>query len=127
VDVPLDELLSAAYADERRALVGSEASGELRPGSPGGREPRLPRIPEPPVAARGIGEPTRGDTCHLDVIDRHGNAVSATPSGGWLHGSPVVPGLGFCLGTRAQMFWLVEGLPSSLEPRNSWPSTRSRT
>jgi gamma-glutamyltranspeptidase/glutathione hydrolase len=42
--------------------------------------------------------------------------VSATPSGGWLQSSPVVPGLGFALGTRAQMFWLEEGLPASLAP-----------
>ena len=56
---------------------------------------------------------------HVEVqvfADRHGNAVSATPSGGWLHGSPVLPGLGFCLGTRAQMFWLEEGLPGSPTP-----------
>jgi gamma-glutamyltranspeptidase/glutathione hydrolase len=119
-DVPLEALLSAGYTDERRALVGGEASRELRPGAPGGREPVLP-----PLAAREAGdagpaiEPTlglAGDTCHLDVADRHGNLVSATPSGGWLHGSPIVPGLGFCLGTRAQMFWLTEGLPNSLEP-----------
>ena len=42
--------------------------------------------------------------------------VAATPSGGWLRGAPVIPALGFCLGTRAQMFWLEEGLPNSLEP-----------
>jgi gamma-glutamyltranspeptidase/glutathione hydrolase len=116
VEVPLDELLSAAYAEERHRLVGDQASGELRPGSPGGREPRLPRIPEVQTVEPGTGEPTGGDTCHVDVVDRFGNAVSATPSGGWLHGSPVIPGLGFCLGTRAQMFWLEQGLPSSLAP-----------
>ena len=66
------------------------------------------------VSAPGVGEPTRGDTCHLDVADRFGNLVSATPSGGWLQSSPAIPGLGFCLGTRAQMFRLEEGLPSSL-------------
>ncbi len=114
VEVPLDLLLSREYADERRALVGDEASMELRPGGP---DPRLPT----PVAgelAAGVGEPTRasGDTVHLDVVDRHGNIVSATPSGGWLWSSPVIPGLGFPLGTRAQMFWLEEGLPNSLEP-----------
>jgi gamma-glutamyltranspeptidase/glutathione hydrolase len=65
----------------------------------------------------GVGEPTRAsDTCHVDVADRWGNLVSATPSGGWLWSSPVVPELGFPLGTRAQMFWLEEGLPNSLEP-----------
>src|ERR671929_194401 len=57
-----------------------------------------------------------GDTCHVDVIDRWGNMVSATPSGGWLQSSPVIPELGFGLGTRAQMFWLEEGLPTSLAP-----------
>jgi gamma-glutamyltranspeptidase / glutathione hydrolase len=50
------------------------------------------------------------------VADRHGNLVAATPSGGWLQSSPVVPGLGFCLGTRAQMLWLEEGLASTLRP-----------
>ena len=42
--------------------------------------------------------------------------VSATPSGGWLQSSPVIPELGFCLGTRAQMFWLEEGHPAALAP-----------
>ena len=125
VEVPLDELLSPAYSNERRVLVGEEASGELRPGSPGGREPRLPHIPEVQAVEPGTGEPTGGDTCHVDVVDRFGNAISATPSGGWLHGSPVIPGLGFCLTTRAQMFWLEEGLPSSLAPRKRPRTTLS--
>ena len=125
VEVPLDDLLSPAYADERRKLVGEEASGELRPGGPGAREPRLAHIPEVQAVEPGTGEPTRGDTCHVDVVDRFGNAVSATPSGGWLHGSPVIPELGFCLGTRAQMFWLEEGLPSSLAPGKRPRSTLS--
>ncbi|MEU8781688.1 gamma-glutamyltransferase [Streptomyces sp. NPDC048637] len=59
---------------------------------------------------------TRGDTCHIDVVDRWGNLVSATPSGGWLQSNPVVPALGFPLGTRLQMAWLEEGLPNSLTP-----------
>jgi len=109
--VPLDKLLSSEYAEERRALVGESASAELTPGLGG----RLPSTAAGRPAV-GVGEPTRGDTCHVDVVDRFGNAVSATPSGGWLQSSPVVPGLGFALGTRAQMFWLEEGLPSSLEP-----------
>ena len=118
--MPLEALLSAAYADERRALVGERASHELRPGAPG-----RPRAADAAAGAGGASGARRrradasasaGDTCHLDVADRHGNLVSATPSGGWLHGSPIVPGLGFCMGTRAQMFWLTEGLPNSLEP-----------
>ncbi|MCA2185297.1 gamma-glutamyltransferase family protein [Nonomuraea cavernae] len=217
-DVPLADLLSEPYNAGRRALVGAEASTELRPGSPGGRIPRLPapppatNAPGVPGAVAGVGEPTvgrgvaqqdispdakriispdgaqrdmppdgaqrvmppdgaerivspdgaqrvmppdgaeriaspggaeqvvsaggaeqvvspdgaeqvvspdgavRGDTCHVDVVDRHGNMVSATPSGGWLQSSPTIPELGFCLGTRAQMFWLQEGLPASLRP-----------
>ncbi|WP_219503248.1 gamma-glutamyltransferase family protein [Nonomuraea ceibae] len=146
-DVPLADLLSEPYNAGRRALIGDTASLELRPGSPGGREPRLPVLPSagaagpaPGASGRraGVGEPTvsrlvvpaedtgdeivssdgavRGDTCHVDVVDRHGNMVSATPSGGWLQSSPVIPSLGFGLGTRAQMFWLQEGLPASLRP-----------
>ncbi|GAA1297832.1 gamma-glutamyltranspeptidase [Planotetraspora silvatica] len=133
-DVPMAGLLSEAYNTERRALVGAEASYELRPGAPGGRVPWLPDLPGPgtvshaPGVSRtrgtaGVGEPTvggdgrvRGDTCHVDVVDRHGNMVSATPSGGWLQSSPTIPSLGFCLGTRGQMFWLQDGLPASLRP-----------
>jgi gamma-glutamyltranspeptidase/glutathione hydrolase len=110
VDVPLDRLLSREYNDERRLLVGETASEELRPG--GGRLPTVVDAPE----TVGAGEPTRGDTVHLDVADRFGNLVSATPSGGWLQSSPVIPALGWPLGTRAQMFWLEEGLPASLAP-----------
>jgi gamma-glutamyltranspeptidase / glutathione hydrolase len=122
--VPLDLLLSREYADERRALVGDEASADLRPGLDG----RLPQVGAVEVAvAEGVGEPTRGDTCHVDVVDRWGNFVAATPSGGWLWGSPIVPELGFCLGTRTQMFWLEEGLPNSLEPGKRPRTTLSPT
>jgi gamma-glutamyltranspeptidase/glutathione hydrolase len=123
-DVPLKALLSPAYAAQRAKLVGAEASLDLRPGSPDGRAPRLPSIAtgdnhadattgEPTVSSDGV---TRGDTCHVDVIDQWGNAISATPSGGWLQSSPTIPSLGFCLGSRLQMFWLEEGLASSLAP-----------
>ena len=140
-EAPLETLLSADYNRERRSLIGARASAELRPGSPDGRLPRLPNyriadenaanlnamlgVGEPTVAksARPDGEPKtdpdgamRGDTCHIDVIDRWGNMVAATPSGGWFQSSPVVPGLGFSVTTRGQMFWLEEGLPSTLAP-----------
>ncbi|MBV8995591.1 MAG: gamma-glutamyltransferase, partial [Pseudonocardiales bacterium] len=116
-DIPLDDLLSGSYADERRALVGECASMELRPGSPGGRSPKLPLFVAQgrgvggsgPEVMSALGEftvsrtgATSGDTVHVDVVDRWGNLVSATPSGGWLQSSPAIPGLGFCLGTRAQ-------------------------
>ncbi|MGY5009114.1 gamma-glutamyltransferase family protein [Streptomyces sp. 900105755] len=131
-EVPLAELLSDAYNAGRRELIGAKASEELRPGSPGGRAPRLPAYArveagrstafdplgagEPTVAQVAADGTTRGDTCHLDVVDRWGNMVAATPSGGWLQSNPVVPELGFPLGTRLQMAWLEEGLPNSLTP-----------
>jgi gamma-glutamyltranspeptidase/glutathione hydrolase len=127
-DVPLDVLLSREYADVRRKLVDETASLELRPGSPNGRVPLLAehirRGPSNITDLSGaVGEPTvgpagttKGDTVHVDVVDRWGNLVSATPSGGWLQSSPTIPSLGFCLGSRAQMFWLDKGLPNSLAP-----------
>jgi len=108
-EVRLDILLSEEYSNERRALVGEDASEEYRPGFG-----RLPQIREATTTI-GAGEPSRG-TVHLDIADRFGNVFSATPSGGWLQSSPVIPALGWPLGTRAQMFWLEEGLPSSLRP-----------
>ncbi|MFE6890938.1 gamma-glutamyltransferase family protein [Streptomyces sp. NPDC057694] len=134
-EVPVDALLSADYNADRRALIDPEkASHDLRPGSPLGAEPRLSAhahavasgeagFDAMGVAGAGAGEPTvakdggtRGDTCHLDIVDRWGNMVAATPSGGWLQSNPVVPELGFPLGTRLQMAWLDEGLPNSLTP-----------
>jgi len=114
-EVLLETLLSSAYNDERRALVSDDASGEYAPGV--GRLPSLRAV----EATVGSGEPGRG-TVHVDVVDRHGNMLSATPSGGWLQSSPVIGSLGWSLGTRAQMFWLEEGLASSLKP-----GTRPRT
>ncbi len=125
--VPIDTLLSAEYAVGRRALVTEYADvGVLRPGRPEGRTPRLPTAPvvgDAESESSAVGEPTldrsgrvAGDTCHLDVADRFGNLVAATPSGGWLQSSPVVPGLGFPLGTRGQMFWLERDHPNALAP-----------
>jgi len=124
-DVPLEHLLSPEYNEERRALVGDTASRELRPG--GGRLPEFVAQSHEFEAAVGAGEPTRGDTVHLDVVDRFGNFVSATPSGGWLQSSPVIKALGWPLGTRAQMFWLEEGLPASLAPGKRPRTTLSPT
>ncbi|MFF0162185.1 gamma-glutamyltransferase family protein [Streptomyces sp. NPDC005263] len=85
-------------------------------GEPTVAKPRISPVPgEPEFEVTADGH-TRGDTCHLDVVDRWGNMVAATPSGGWLQSNPVVPELGFPLGTRLQMTWLEEGLPNSLTP-----------
>jgi gamma-glutamyltranspeptidase/glutathione hydrolase len=137
-DVPLAELLDPAYTASRRALIGATADGELRPGSPAGREPRLPdalrgsgarplgdaTTAEPTVSRTGE---TRGDTCHVSAADRWGNVVAATPSGGWLQSSPVIGAVGFPLGSRLQMAWLQEGLPNSLTPGRRPRTTLSPT
>lgn len=126
--VPIETLLSDGYNAERRALIGKTASMDLRPGA----VPNYAAVVDHAAAERialltgdtsGSGEPTvsrlgasSGDTCHIDVIDRFGNMVSATPSAGWLQSSPCIPELGFPMGSRGQMFWLRPGLPNSLAP-----------
>ena len=134
VEVPMATLLSDAYNATRRKLVSEEASLELRAGSIEGFGAVMKlRRQEVPLAA-GAGEPTvgrlggtRGDTVHFDIVDEAGNMVSATPSGGWLQSSPVIPELGFCLGTRAQMFWLEDGHPAALAPGKRPRTTLSPT
>jgi gamma-glutamyltranspeptidase/glutathione hydrolase len=138
VDVPMTTLLSDAYNDERRKLVTDKASLELRPGSVAdfGAVVKLRREEgqRESVGALGAGEPTvgrlgevNGDTVHFDIIDQAGNMISATPSGGWLQSSPVIPEIGFCLGTRAQQFWLEENHPASLAPGRRPRTTLSPT
>ncbi|MBP1847929.1 gamma-glutamyltranspeptidase/glutathione hydrolase [Rhizobium petrolearium] len=124
--IPTEYLLSEGYNAERRKLITKEASLELRPGRVPGYDNQfdLTMAMLAKVSGKGaVYEPTmshltekRGDTVHIDVIDRWGNMVSTTPSGGWLQSSPIVPGLGFALNSRAQMFWLKPGLPTSLAP-----------
>mgnify|MGYP001809596235 CR=1 FL=1 len=131
VAVPIGTLLSETYAAARRGLIGDTASMELRPGTIPGFEAQLALLPNRLRAAGSTtvaitaGEPTlqarmqsgrRGDTVHVDVIDRWGNMIAATPSGGWLQSSPVIPELGFPLNSRAQMFWLEDGHAISLKP-----------
>src|SRR5476651_1603808 len=138
VEVPMETLLSDAYNAERRRLVSQDASLELRPGSIEGFGGvvalRRQQGDRHAVGNLGAGEPTVGrmgqvvgDTVHFDIVDRAGNMISATPSGGWLQSSPVVPELGFCLGTRAQMFWLEDNHPASLAPGKRPRTTLSPT
>ncbi|MEL6451184.1 MAG: gamma-glutamyltransferase family protein [Pseudomonadota bacterium] len=128
-EVPVETLLSDAHADAHRAQISDTASHALTHGAIPGYEIQAAafharaRQGVPLAAGVGGGEPTmahlanrKGDTVHIDVIDQWGNMVSATPSGGWLQSNPVVPGLGVPLNSRAQMFWLQDGLPTSLAP-----------
>lgn len=118
-DVPLDTLLDPGYARERRDLITDTASHELRPGQVDGREPYLPDLSSTAGSTQaGAARVVAGsaDTGHVSVADRHGNIVAATSSGGWLQSSPVVPGLGFPLDTRAQMLWLDTAHPNGMAP-----------
>jgi gamma-glutamyltranspeptidase/glutathione hydrolase len=143
-EVPLETLLSEGYNAERRRLIDTHASLEQRPGKIQGFAGRV-IVKEARTAAAGAGEPTFaelhtghgadmqvssagkviGDTVHIDIIDKAGNMFTATPSGGWLQSSPVIPDLGWPLGSRGQMFWLEEGLPGSLAPGKRPRSTLS--
>jgi gamma-glutamyltranspeptidase/glutathione hydrolase len=156
VKVPVDVLLSEAYNAERRKLITDRASLEQRPGTiPGFGKSLAVRLAEgarAAVSSSGAGEPTvgriwthdderlpdvagvreragatPGDTVHFDIIDRDGNMISSTPSGGWLHSSPIIPDIGFCLGTRAQQFWLDEEHPNALMPGKRPRSTLTPT
>ena len=117
VDVPMDGLLSKEYAAERREAIDPQqacpempAAGDPWPyqesGGPGG-----PRVAHPePVAGR-----LQADTSYVCVVDRWGNAFSATPSDS-LGTSPIVPGLGFIISSRGNQTWLDPEHPCALAP-----------
>ena len=129
VNVPIGKLLSDEYSSRRVGLLSQDASLEQRPTQIEGYENLVIKMIERASlhsntsGSPDAGEPTmahlsekRGDTVHIDTIDRWGNMVSVTPSGGWLQSSPIIPKLGFALNSRAQMFWLDDGLNQSLAP-----------
>src|SRR5262249_20297817 len=121
--------LDVRLAGAARAAVGSSGAGEPTVGDiPWTHdEEDLPDAVAVQTKKRERMGATSGDTVHFDIIDKDGNMVSSTPSGGWLHSSPVIPELGFPLGTRAQMFWLEEGHPASLAPGKRPRSTLTPT
>jgi gamma-glutamyltranspeptidase/glutathione hydrolase len=138
-DVPLDVLLSPAYAAARRGVIGQEASRQLVPGDVGRGRPDYVgfdvvadnraalRVAGRSITDLGLGHAHVGDTTHLDAVDREGNMVAATPSGGWLADSPVIEGLGFAVSTRGQMFYLNANRPNALAPRKRPRATLTPT
>ena len=128
-EVPMEMLLSKGYAASRRSLIESTASLTMRAGDLGGGVPdyvgrdvaddnrRALGVAARKVGDLGLDHAHTGDTTHLDAVDRQGNMVASTPSGGWIGTSPVIKGLGFPLGTRGQMFYLNPDRPNALAPR----------
>jgi gamma-glutamyltranspeptidase/glutathione hydrolase len=107
VNVPIGKLLSDEYSSRRVGLLSQDASLEQRPTQIEGYENLVVKMIERASlhsntsGSPDAGEPTmahlsekRGDTVHIDTIDRWGNMVSVTPSGGWLQSSPIIPKLG---------------------------------
>jgi gamma-glutamyltranspeptidase/glutathione hydrolase len=121
--------MGVRLADGARAAVGASGAGEPTVGDiPWTHdENQLPDAIAAKAKQREKMGAVPGDTVHFDIIDKDGNMISSTPSGGWLHSSPVIPELGFCIGTRAQMFWLEEGHPASLAPGKRPRSTLTPT
>ena len=127
-EVPMELLLSPDYSASRRNLIEASASQTLRAGDLGGGVPayvgrevaednrRALGVAERGVQDLGLHHGHVGDTTHLDAVDREGNMVASTPSGGWIGTSPVIKGLGFPLGTRGQMFYLNPDRPNALAP-----------
>ena len=116
VYVPVAGLLSKDYATEKRKLINlNKASLEMRPGDPYPYDSHPEKRPKNlDLGAIDKMLQDKGTT-GTRAIDDEGNMFSATPSGGWFTASPIIPGLGFCLGTRIQMFYLEEGIAKSLE------------
>ena len=116
VGVPEEGLLSKEYAAERRKLISLDApSLAMRPGNPYPFHPK--QMSHAPIPETLNLRPSEGGTTGTRVADSKGNIFSATPSGGWFTSSPIIEGLGFVLGTRAQAFWLDPTKSNRLEPR----------
>lgn len=115
VPVPMDALLSPAYAqDRRRTIRADRAWPEMPPAGvvAGGRGGARAASS---VVTSGSPVPGGGDTSYVCVVDRQGNVCSATPSDSSWDG-PVIPGLGFVPSTRGSQSWAVPGHPSSVAP-----------
>ena len=112
VDVPLEKLLSRSYLEERRRLIRPDKAWPDM--APAGEVPQ--RTPFEATAPRkSSADRPSLDTSYLCVIDRHGNAFSATPSDSSLD-APVVPGLGFAPSARGEQSWTDPAHPSCVAP-----------
>ncbi len=95
VKVPVQELISKAYAEKRRALINPNRAGVYIAGEPYGAK----------------------ETIYMTVADKDGNMISLIQSNYRGMGSGMVPdGLGFMLQDRGELFSLEEGKANTYAP-----------
>ena len=117
VDVRMDELLSDAHVDQRLADIDATKAHPSLPRPIGAEPDVLDWLPEHATAGSAGRAP---DTSYLCVIDRWGNAMSATPSDGSFE-APVVPGTGIVPSMRG-----VQSRPDPRHPSGVGPGRRPR-
>jgi gamma-glutamyltranspeptidase/glutathione hydrolase len=116
--IPLADLISPVYARERAALIRPERamSEAPAPGDPTGRATGSARSVARGVRGTGAAAGGADGTTHIAAIDRDGNMICLTPSGGVFRKSAFAPELGCTLSTRSEMFVLEDGHPNALTP-----------
>ncbi len=124
--IPIDGLLSKDYAAERARLIDMETAcpAQPEPGDPW-RYSGKPRGSNGAQGGSGLPDPSdpatvdasgREGTTHVSAMDKHGNMVCGTISGGAFAKSVFFPELGCALSTRIEMFSCEEGHPNAVEP-----------
>jgi gamma-glutamyltranspeptidase / glutathione hydrolase len=112
-EIPM-QLISKAYATVRRPLINPEkASAEPVPGDPVGLQPRASAdFVRSRYSDRNGGHE---DTTCVNVVDKFGNMLSATPSGASIP-AVIAADTGIPLSHRAESFVLTPGHPNQLAP-----------
>jgi gamma-glutamyltranspeptidase/glutathione hydrolase len=112
IDVPLDTLISGAFAHERRKMIRMDraASGMPPAGSIAGRAAQ-----REPIATAERASAGAHDTSHISVIDREGNVFAATPSDP-SYDTPVIPGTGLCPSSRGSQSFGDPSHPACVAP-----------
>jgi gamma-glutamyltranspeptidase/glutathione hydrolase len=115
---PIAELLAPAYARERAALIRLDRAtlDAPPPGDPRAGAPTVGAIPRAPARGASLDAAAADGTTHIAAIDREGNMICLTPSGGVFRKSAFMPELGCTLSTRSEMFVLEDGHPNALGP-----------
>ena len=96
--VKANHLLDDSYLNKRMQLIKDKAIDSIIPGTPLSKKSLLPI--EKDIKPWGAG------TVHISIIDKDNNAISCTPSGGWIRSNEVINELGFPLGNRLMTFYL---------------------